>query len=103
MDYAIIKKLIGYISINSVPDRENVFAIHNLCVLPECRKNGCGKLLLDFAKQKAKDFGGKILFVDFIEEDEPLRDWYIKNGFIHKGTEKYDHLIFTVGKAEYVL
>ncbi len=97
------QKIIGYISISLVPDRENVYAIHNLCVLPEFRKNGYGKQLLDYAKQKAKDLDGKILFVDFIEEDKPLRDWYIKNGFIHKGTEKYNHLIFTVGKAEYLL
>ena len=97
------QKIIGYISISQVPDRKSVYAIHNLCVLPEFRKNGYVKQLLDYAKQKAKDLGGKILFVDFIEEDQHLRGWYIKNGFIHKGTEKYDHLIFTVGKAEYLL
>ena len=26
-----------------------------------------------------------------------------KNGFVHKGTEKYEHLPFTVGKAEFYI
>lgn len=97
------QSLAGYFSLSLVPDRESVYSIHNLCVVPELRNKGYGTFLLDYAKQKSKEFGGKILFVDFIEEDTELRNWYIKNGFVHKGTEKYDHLIFTVGKAEYIL
>ena len=96
------QKLCGYFSLSKVPDREDVFSIHNLCVLPELRKNGYGTMLLDFAKQKSKELGAEILFVDFIEEHTELKNWYIKNDFVHKGTEKYEHLPFTVGKAEYV-
>ena len=96
-------KLSGYISISKMPDRENVLAIHNLCVLPELRKNGYGKMLLDFAKEKSKELKAETLFVDFIQEHTELRDWYIKNGFSHKGTEIYEHLPFTVGKAEWTI
>ena len=55
-----------------------------------------------FTKEKSKELGAEILFVDFIEEHTELKNWYIKNDFVHKGTEKYEHLPFTVGKAEYV-
>jgi GNAT superfamily N-acetyltransferase len=96
------EKLCGYVSLSKIPERENVLSIHNLCVLPELRKNGYGKMLLDFTKQKSKELGAEILFVDFIEEHTELKNWYIKNDFVHKGTEKYEHLPFTVGKAEYV-
>lgn len=95
--------LCGYISLSKVPQRENVIGIHNLCVLPSLRNKGYGKLLLDHAREKAIELGGKSLFVDFIEEDTQLKNWYLKYGFVHKGTEKYDHLPFTVGKAEMLL
>lgn len=97
------QKLCGYFSLSKVPERENVVSIHNLCVLPELRNKGYGKLLLDFAKEKSKELSAEILFVDFIEEHTQLKNWYINNGFSHTGTEKYDHLPFTVGKAEYKL
>ena len=97
------QKLCGYFSLSKVPERENVVSIHNLCVLPELRNKGYGKLLLDFAKEKSKELSAEILFVDFIEEHTQLKNWYIKNDFSHTGTEKYDHLPFTVGKAEYKL
>ena len=97
------KELVGYMSLSKVPDRETVFALHNICVLPEYRKKGYGKILLDYAKQKVKELNGDVLFVDFIEEHTALKEWYLKNGFVHKGTEKYEHLPFTVGKAEYYI
>ncbi len=94
-------KICGFISLSKVPERENVVSIHNLCVLPELRNKGYGKLLLEFAKEKSKELSAEILFVDFIEEHTQLKNWYIKNGFFHTGTEKYNHLPFTVGKAEF--
>ena len=64
------------------------------------RKQGYGKQLLDFAKEKVRDLGGKILFLDFINDYTELKEWYFKNGFEFKGTVKYEHLPFTVGFAE---
>jgi diamine N-acetyltransferase len=101
--YNEMNKLKGYVSISKVPDRDGVYTIHNLCVLPKDRKNGYGKFLLDFSKDKARELKGDILFIDFIEEDIELRNWYIKNGFEHKGVKHYEHLPFTVGNAEYKL
>ena len=94
-------QLEGYISLCKVPDKEGVWSIHNLCVHPDLRYKGYGKLLLDFAKAKTKELSGQILFVDFIDEHTELKNWYIKNGFDFIGTQKYEHLPFTVGMATY--
>lgn len=29
------------------------------------------------------------------------QNWYSSNGFVHKGTRKFDHLTFTVGVMEW--
>ena len=94
------KELVGYFSISKDPEKEETWVLHNLCVKPQIRKHGYGKQLLDFAKEKVRELGGKILFLDFINDYTELREWYFKNGFEYKGTVKYEHLPFTVGFAE---
>ena len=37
-------QLEGYISLSKVPDKEGVWSIHNLCVHPDVRCKGYGKL-----------------------------------------------------------
>ena len=93
-------ELVGYFSISKDPEKKDIWMLHNLCVKPQKRKQGYGKQLLDFAKEKVRDLGGKILFLDFINDYTELKEWYLKNGFKFKGTAKYEHLPFTVGLAE---
>ena len=94
------KELVGYFSISKDPEKEETYVLHNLCVKPQMRKQGYGKQLLDFAKEEVRNLGGKILFLDFINDYTELKEWYFKNGFEFKGTVKYEHLPFTVGFAE---
>jgi ribosomal protein S18 acetylase RimI-like enzyme len=93
-------KIIGYMSLSKEGDK--VFELHNLAVLPEFRHKGYGKLLLDFAKEKATSFGGTKIKIGIIEESTVLKNWYIQNGFVHIGTKKYDHLPFTSGYMEWI-
>lgn len=93
-------ELVGYFSISKDPEKEETYVLHNLCVKPQKRKQGYGKQILDFAKEKVRELGGKILFLDFINDYTELKEWYFKNGFEFKGTVKYEHLPFTVGFAE---
>lgn len=93
-------ELVGYFSISKDPEKEETYVLHNLCVKPQKRKQGYGKQILDFAKEKVRELGGKILFLDFINDYTELKEWYFKNGFEFKGTVKYEHLSFTVGFAE---
>ena len=95
--------LCGYLSLSRIPGHENVIGLHNLCVSPDKRGLGYGNMLLNFAKKQARAMGGKIFFIDFIDEYTELKNWYLKKGFTFIGTEKYDHLPFTVGKAEMIL
>ncbi|MBS5724463.1 MAG: GNAT family N-acetyltransferase [Clostridiales bacterium] len=93
------KKIIGYMSLSK--EGENAFELHNLAVLPEHRHNGFGKLLLDHAKEVVKSLDGNIIKIGIIEESAVLKNWYIANGFVHTGTEKFDHLPFTSGYLEW--
>lgn len=93
-------ELTGYFSISKDPEKKDTWMLHNLCVKPQKRKQGYGRQLLDYAKEKTREQGGKILFLDFIDEYTELKEWYFMNGFKFKGTVKYEHLPFTVGYAE---
>lgn len=92
------EKLVGYVSLSI--DENNAAELHNLAVLPEYRHKGYGKRLLDHCEKKAKEMGCNKIKIDIIEENKILKDWYLKNGFIHLFTKKFDHLPFTVGFME---
>ncbi len=93
------KKIIGYMSLSK--EKDDTFELHNLAVLSEYRCHGFGKLPLDFAKEKVISLGGSKIKIGIIEESAVLKNWYIKNGFVHIGRKKYDHLPFTSGYLEW--
>ena len=92
------EKLVGYVSLSI--DEDNAAELHNLAVLSEYRHKGYGKRLLDHCEMKAKEMGCNKIKIDIIEENKILKDWHLKNGFIHLFTKKFDHLPFTVGFME---
>ena len=93
------KKMIGYMSLSK--EDEECYELHNLCILPEYRHKGFGKMMLDFAKDKVIELGGNRMKIGIIEESTRLKEWYILNGFVHIGTKKYEHLPFTSGYLEW--
>ncbi len=94
-------ELIGYYYLSDKGDGR--YELHNLAVIPKRRHDGCGKILLDDAKKRSRELGASLLTLSFIEESAVLKRWYLSNGFEHIGTEKYEHLPFTVGLMEYAL
>lgn len=92
-------KIVGYFSLSYFEN--GIFDLLNLAVLPEYRHKGYGKQLLDYAKGKVRENGGRKITIGIIEENAVLKEWYLKNGFIHTGTKKFDHLPFTVGFMEW--
>ena len=94
-------QLIGYVSV--LNEGDGVYELHNLAVLPEYRRNGYGKQLLIFCKDKIKELGGHKIIIGIIEENAILKNWYAANGFNHTGTKQFDHLPFTVGLMEYAV
>lgn len=93
------EKLIGYASLSD--DGSGAYEMHNLTVLPQCRHKGHGKTLLDHAKEKVLALGGTKIKIGIIEENQILKTWYVKNGFVHTGTKKFNHLPFTAGYMEW--
>lgn len=91
-------RLIGYVSLSN--EGNGVYEIHNLSVLNDMRHKGYGRQLLDFCIEKVDQLGGEKIILSIIEDNTRLKEWYQGYGFIHTGTKKYDHLIFTSGYLE---
>jgi len=68
-------KLIGLI--NAIDDGELTAYVHYLCVSPKYQGMGIGSKLLEFVKEKYKNY----LYIILIAENEPLVEFYQKNHF----------------------
>lgn len=93
------EEIVGYMQIEKVVN--NNYELQKITVLPEFRHCGYGKILLDCAKDKVRELKGSKITIGIIEENEILKQWYIKHGFIHVGTHKFNHLPFTAGFMEF--
>lgn len=83
----------------SFPGR-GVCEMSYLCVLPEFRHNGMGETLLRSAEKQAAVHGCSCIRIGIVEENQVLKRWYEKNGFLHTGTKQYGFLPFTCGYME---
>ena len=91
-------QIIGFVTIT---DKGNsIFGIGHLAVLPEYRRLGYGKALLNFAKAKIVQAGGTKIMIGIIEENAVLKAWYEQYGFISTGADIFPDLPFTVGYME---
>ena len=89
---------VGYFSLTKCNDDE--WELNNLAVLPEFRHSGIGKALIDYAVARVKNYDGNKISIGIIEENTKLKEWYLKLGFKHISTRKFEHLPFTVGFME---
>ena len=99
--YYLSNNLVGYVSLENKGN--SIFELRNLAVLPDYRRNGYGKHILNFCKTKVKELNGTKITIGIIEENTVLKNWYIANGFVHIGTKHFEHLPFTVGYMECVV
>jgi len=74
----------------------DVCYLQRLAVLPQHRKKGYGKALVNQIFDQAKKNGAKKLEIGIISEDTKLKNWYSQFGFVQKATKKFDHLPFIV-------
>lgn len=89
---------VGYFSLAKCSDE--VWELNNLAVLPEYRHLGIGKAMVDYAVETVENYGGNKISIGIIEENTTLKNWYLKLGFNHISTRKFEHLPFTVGFME---
>lgn len=89
---------VGYFSLAKYNDDE--WELNNLAVLSEYRRLGIGKTMVDYAITTVKNYGGNKISIGIFEENIKLKEWYLKLGFKHVSTRKFEHLPFTVGFME---
>lgn len=87
--------IIGFMELEKKEDRR--VELQKLTVLLKYRHYGYGNRLIEYAKQRAKELDAEVMTIGIIEENTVLKDWYLKNGFLHNGTHVFEHLPFTVG------
>ncbi|MBE5947555.1 MAG: GNAT family N-acetyltransferase [Lachnospiraceae bacterium] len=90
--------IVGYYSL--LLQDNNECELNNLCVIPAYRHKGIGEELLMDAFKVAKESGCVKVNIGIVEENQVLRKWYEKFGFIHVGTQKFDFFPFTCGYME---
>jgi N-acetylglutamate synthase-like GNAT family acetyltransferase len=76
--------------------KPGVCYLERLAVLPEYRRKGFGKALVNHIFDMAKEMKMPRVEIAMIAKDNELREWYRKFGFVHKNTRKFDHLPFLV-------
>jgi GNAT superfamily N-acetyltransferase len=98
--YFIADRIIGFLGIKIY---DEFCKLDDIIILPEYRGYGYGKELLDFCKQKAREFGKNTIELGMIDDNKRLRKWYEDNGFINIGYKKYEGAPFTVGRMKCTL
>lgn len=91
-------RMVGFMQLEQKSTTQ--YELEKITVLPEYRHCGIGQTLLLFAKKKAAEQGGQTLTIGMIEENTRLKNWYLRQGFVHLGTLQIPSLPFTVGKME---
>lgn len=74
----------------------DVFYLERLSVLPQFRRNGFGKLLVNLALNEAKKLGAHRVEIGIISHQTELKEWYKKLGFSTKKESRFEHLPFVV-------
>lgn len=96
--YFLCDKIVGYLGF--IVNDTGICKLNDIIVLPEYRHKGYGKELLDFCKMKAHELGASKITLGMIDDNQKLKDWYIKNSFNGVGFKKYENAPFTVGYME---
>lgn len=71
--------------------------LSRLAVPPDFRHRGYGERLVDYVQAEARQLGLRRIDLSLIAENRRLSDWYLRLGFVENGTERFEHLPFTVG------
>ena len=89
-------KTVGFVAIEQPDENQAKWYIEKLSVIPEFRKKGIGKKLMDHAITEIKKKGGSEISIALIDEQTILKEWYANMGFNHVLTKNFSHLPFNV-------
>ena len=88
-------KIVGYYSLSPMVDKQ--IELNNLAVLPECRHQGIGEMLMQDGFTRAKSQGCERVYVSIVDTNKQLRAWYESLGFDYVGARKFDGFDFLCG------
>ena len=77
--------------------------LERLGILPQSRRKGFGKALVDNVFVEARALGAKQISIGIISDDTELKLWYQKIGFLERETKEFAHLPFLVTFMSYEL
>ncbi|MGD8253384.1 MAG: GNAT family N-acetyltransferase [Syntrophobacterales bacterium] len=77
--------------------------LERLGVVPQSRRKGFGRALVDYLLYEARALGAKQIGIGIISDDTELKLWYQRIGFVEKETKEFDHLPFLVTFMSYKL
>jgi ribosomal protein S18 acetylase RimI-like enzyme len=76
--------------------KDEVCYLGRLSVLPDYRRDGLGKRLVDHFEETAREEGYQRIEIGVIKDHDELVNWYKRIGFKEKECKKFDHLPFEV-------
>ena len=76
--------------------KPEVCYLERLAVLPNQRRNGFGKALVQHALSEAKLLGVHYVSIGIVAQQTELKDWYKRLGFIEGESKEFPHLPFRV-------
>ena len=92
--------IVGFFSL-SIKEKD-VFEVKCFSVLPDCRRKGYGTQMVELAKKRVRELGGKKLIASVADGGQVEKKWYEKNGFRYAGARIHPHLPFAIGFMEWV-
>jgi len=75
--------------------------LERLAVLPDHRRHGFGKALVDDVLSEAKHLGVNCVSIGIIAEHTELKDWYKRLGFVEGESKEFPDLPFGVTVMSY--
>jgi N-acetylglutamate synthase-like GNAT family acetyltransferase len=75
--------------------------LERLAVLPDQRRRGFGKALVNYVLSEAKLFGVHYVSIGIIAEQTELKNWYTGLGFVEGESKEFPHLPFLVTFMSY--
>ena len=89
-------KINGFIAIEKSLTTPDTFYIEKLAVIPNCRHQGIGRLLMDYASNRIAELGGKYISIGLINSNTVLKNWYNKQNYEERSIKSFEHLPFEV-------
>jgi N-acetylglutamate synthase-like GNAT family acetyltransferase len=77
--------------------------LERLAVLPDQRRRGFGKALVEHVLSEAKLLGVHYVSIGTIAEQTELKDWYERLGFVEQESKEFPHLPFRVTFMSYCI